>query len=282
MDPALDFIAAALRIATPLLLAALGELLAERAGVLNLSVEGAMLCGCLGAAIGADATGNPYLGLVAGGVGGLLVAAAFSAIAIWGRADQVIVGTALTLGAVGVTGLWYRWAFGAEGLGLTLPTLVWAPSFLAAGLVLTVVWGLRATMGLRLRAVGESASAATAMGIGVVRYRAMAVLMGGLLAGLGGATLVLAQVGTFAERMTAGRGFIAIAIVVLGRWKPLGVLVAAIGFGALTASQFAFQALGLDLPYQLFIVLPYAVALLALAGVGGRVRAPADLGRPIA
>jgi simple sugar transport system permease protein len=115
-----------------------------------------------------------------------------------------------------------------------------------------------------------------------VRWRqTVATLIGGAMAGVGGATLVLAQVGTFAERMTAGRGFIAIAIVVLGRWHPAGVLIASIFFGGATALQFALQAMGLRVPYQFFLMLPYVVALIALAGVMGRVRAPAGLGRPI-
>jgi ABC-type uncharacterized transport system permease subunit len=282
MDPTIDFLAAAFRIATPLLWAALGELIAERAGVINLSVEGAMLAGCLGAALGASASGDPWVGLVAGGTAGLLVALAFAAIAIWGRVDQIIVGTALTLGSIGVTGLWYRRAFGSEGVGLTLPTIALAPTFGAVALVGIVWWGLfRTTWGLSLRATGEAAEAARASGVRVRLVQTMAVVVGGALAGIGGATLVLAQVGTFAERMTAGRGFIAIAIVVLGRWHPVGVLVASVGFGAATALQFAFQAMGLAVPYQFFLMLPYLIALIALTGVTGRARAPGQLGRTV-
>ena len=123
--------------------------------------------------------------------------------------------------------------------------------------------------------------AAVASGTPVRRVQTVAVLVGGLLAGIAGGTLVLAQVGTFAERMTAGRGFIAIAIVVLGRWGPLGVLLAALGFGAASGLQFAFQAMGLAVPYQFFLMLPYLLALLALAGLVGRDRAPAGLGKVI-
>ena len=282
MDPFVDFLAAAIRIATPLLLAALGELIAERAGVLNLSVEGAMLAGCLGAALGASASGNPWVGFVAGGVAGWGVAAVFAAVAIGARADQIIVGTALTLGSVGVTGLWYRQAFGSEGVGLTLPTVTSGPSYAAAAMVMVVWWVLfRTTWGLSLRATGEAAAAAMATGVPVRRMQGVAVMLGGLFAGVAGATLVLAQVGTFTERMTAGRGFIAIAIVVLGRWHPVGVLIASVGFGAATALQFAFQAMGLAVPYQLFLMLPYLVALIALTGVAGRARAPGQLGRTV-
>ncbi|HET9150868.1 MAG TPA: ABC transporter permease, partial [Gemmatimonadales bacterium] len=133
--------------------------------------------------------------------------------------------------------------------------------------------------GLALRAAGESAAGARAAGVDLVRVRTRATIVGGAFAGIAGASLVLAQVGTFAERMTAGRGFVAIAIVVLGRWNPAGVLVASLLFGAATALQFLLQALGLDVPYQLFIMLPYVLVLLALAGAVGRVRAPAELGR---
>jgi simple sugar transport system permease protein len=136
----------------------------------------------------------------------------------------------------------------------------------------------RSWWGLALRACGESPVAARASGVPVVRVRMLATLMGGALAGIAGATLVLAQVGTFAERMTAGRGFIAIAIVVLGRWRPLGVLLAALLFGAAGALQFALQSMGLSTPYQLFLALPYLVALLALAGSTRKARAPLALG----
>jgi simple sugar transport system permease protein len=130
-----------------------------------------------------------------------------------------------------------------------------------------------------LRALGESPLAAETAGIRVNRVRFGALVFGGITGGAAGATLVVAQAGTFAEGMSAGRGFIAIAIVVLGRWHPLGVALAALVFGAASALQFLLQSLGLDLPYQLFLALPYGLTLAALAGVAGRVRAPAALGR---
>jgi general nucleoside transport system permease protein len=292
------FLAAAVRISTPLLLAATGELLNERAGVINLSIEGAMLTGALASALGALA-GGPWLGVAAAVAAGILIAAVFSAIALLARADQIITGTAVTLGAVGFTGAVSRSAFGPAGPGLSIPTLgVWplpglkgipvlgpvlfeqpALTYLAWILVPCAGWFLfRSWWGLALRATGESAEAARASGVPVRRVQILATLVGGALAGLAGGSLVLAQVGTFAEKMTAGRGFIAIAIVVLGRWHPAGVLVAALLFGSASALQFAFQALGLPLPYQLFLVMPYALALLALAPGMGRARAPAGLG----
>jgi ABC-type uncharacterized transport system permease subunit len=293
------FLAAAVRISTPLLLAATGELINERAGVINLGIEGAMLAGALGSALGSLA-GGPWLGVLVGLLAGVLVAGLFSAVATFARADQIITGTAITLGSVGLTGAIARNAFGTGGPGLSIPTLGTLPipllreipvlgpalfeqsalGYLAWLLVPLAGWWLfRTWWGLALRGTGESAEAAAAAGVPVRRVQSLATLAGGALAGLAGASLVLAQVGTFAEKMTAGRGFVAIAIVVLGRWHPLGVFLAALLFGGMSALQFAFQAMGLAVPYQVFLVMPYAIALLALAGAVGRARAPAGLGR---
>jgi simple sugar transport system permease protein len=230
----------------------------------------------------------------------MALAGAFAAVAIGARADQIIAGTAVSLGAVGLTGTIYRQAYGATGAGLALPTLAPlplpglsripllgpalfdqpAPTYLALLALPLVSWVLFHTrVGLALRATGEGAALARAVGVRTGLVRTAATLVGGAFGGLAGATLVLAQVGTFAERMTAGRGYVAIAIVVLGRWHPAGVLVASLLFGAATALQYVFQALGLAVPYQLFLMLPYGLTLLALVGVVGRTRAPADLGK---
>jgi len=293
------FLAASVRVATPLLLAALGEMLAERGGVINLAVVGAMLSGALAAALGA-ATGGVWTGLALSAAAGLALATVFAVAAIGARADQIIAGTATTLLAVGLTGAVYQAAFGSAGAGLSLPTLAPVPirglaevpfigpalfnqpatTYLALLAVPLCWWFLfRTRTGLALRAVGESPEHARAAGVSARRMQFGATLAGGAFAGLAGGTLVLAQVGTFAERMTAGRGFIAIAIVVLGRWHPVGVLGAALLFGSATALQFVFQAMGLAVPYQLFLVLPYVLTLLLLAGLVGGVRAPAALGR---
>jgi ABC-type uncharacterized transport system permease subunit len=296
---AAGFLAAAVRVATPLLLAAIGETVAERAGVINLGIEGMMLAGALAAALGASAVG-PWTGVAAGAGAGLLLAALFAAVVVGARGDQIITGTAVTIGAVGLTGMVYRRAYGTGGAGLNLPTLAPisipglgrlpmlgpglfaqpAPTYLAYVALPIVWWALfRTRAGLALRATGESEAMARAAGVRTARVRVLATLIGGGFAGLAGATLVLAQVGTFAEKMTAGRGFIAIAIVVLGRWHPAGVGLAALLFGAATALQFLFQTLGWDVPYQLFLMLPYGLTLLALAGLVGRVRPPAGLAK---
>jgi len=295
----LGFLAATIRISTPLLLAATGEMITERSGVINLGLEGSMLAGALGAAIG-GIEGGPWVGLAVGMLCGLMIAALFGAVAVIGRAQQIIAGTAITLGAIGLTGVVYRARFGATGAGLSVPTLpvLGVPglrslpgvgpvlfqqsplTYLGWGAVAVASWFLfRTWWGLALRATGESSVGAGAAGVPVSRVRMGAILAGGALGGLGGATLVLAQVGTFAENMTAGRGFIAIAIVVLGRWRPLGVLLASLLFGAAGALQFVVQAAGVAVPYQLALALPYLLALLALAGAWGRSRAPVELGR---
>ena len=293
------FLAASVRVATPLLWAATGETIAERSGVINLGIEGTMLAGALAAALGATRWGA-WGGLLCALLAGMLVAGVFALLAIGARANQIITGTAITLAAVGLTGTIYRQAFGDAGVGLNIPTFPTlaipglsripvlgpalfdqpVPTYLALA-VLPVVWWVlfRTRLGLALRATGEAAAMARAAGVRTRLIRTGATIVGGGLAGLGGATLVLAQVGTFAERMTAGRGFLAIAIVVLGRWHPVGVALAALLFGVATSMQFLFQALGIQAPYQLFLMLPYLLTLLALAGAVGRVRAPGDLGR---
>ena len=302
MDPLLllgGFLAAAVRVATPLLLAATGETVTERSGVINLGLEGTMLAGALAATLGATEW-NAWSGVFCAVVAGMLVSVVFALIAVGARADQIITGTAVTLAAIGLTGTIYRQVYGMEGAGLTVPTLPPlaipglsripvlgpalfeqpAPTYLALAALPAVWWVLfRTRLGLALRATGEAAGLARAAGVRTNLLRAGATVVGGAFAGLAGATLVLAQVGTFAERMTAGRGYVAVAIVVMGRWHPAGVAFGALLFGIATALQYLFQALGLEAPYQFFLMLPYLLTLMALAGAVGRVRAPGDLGR---
>jgi general nucleoside transport system permease protein len=298
-DLLVSFLTSAVRVATPLLLAALGETLAERGGVINLGIEGAMLAGALAAAIGSTA-GGPWAGTLAAAGTGAMLSLGFGLIAVAAGANQIISGTAITLGAVGATGAIYRQVYGSAGVGLSLPTF---PGISISGLdripllgpalfeqsILTylgyvavpALWFLlfRTRWGLALRAAGESVEAATAAGVRVKRIRIVALVLGGMFAGIAGASLVLAQVGTFAEKMTAGRGFMAVAIVVLGGWRPGRVAGAALFFGAAMALQFLFQSIVSNLPYQLFLMLPYLLTLLVLAGGVGRVRSPAELGR---
>lgn len=293
------FGAATIRVATPLAFAALGETITERSGVLNLGIEGAMLAGALGAALGA-AGGHPWIGVGYAILAGTFATLVLAVAAVGFRADQIISGTAVTLAATGLTGLIAERRLGGVGAmsvatlaPVRVPLLADIPvlgpivfeqsvlTYVAVALAPLAGWLLfRTRFGLELRAAGESVSGAAAAGVRVGVVRSVATAIGGALAGLGGASLVLAQVGTFAERMTAGRGFIAIAIVVLGRWHPAGAMLAALLFGAATALQYLFQASGTTLvPYQVLIALPYLLALAVLATAVGRSQAPAALGR---
>lgn len=293
------FIESAVRTATPLGLAALGEVVVERAGVLNISLEGIILAGAFGSTIGATHAGIVG-GYTASIVAGVATAALFALFVVALDADQIITGTAITLLMIGLTGTAYRAAYGATGSALSIPTsprlsiplLSSIPlvgtgffnqpmvAYVTYALVPLVWWWMYRTHdGLALRAVGESIAAAEAAGRNPHRIRLLAILFGGVMGGLAGGVLVIAQAGTFAEGMSAGRGFIAIAIVVLGRWHPVGVAVAALIFGFASALQYLLQALGLAVPYQLFLALPYVLTLAGLAGVAGRVRMPAGLAR---
>lgn len=295
----IPFLAATIRTAVPLGLAAMGELVVERAGLINIGLEGAILAGAFGALVGAS-VGGLGVGFAGAVLAGVLVAALFALCVVWLRTDQIIAGTALTLLAVGATGTLYRALYGSTGAALAIPTSgPWAlpglsalpvvgtalfsqppVTYVAYLLVPCLAWWLSRThAGLSLRAIGERPEAAEAAGVRVDRTRTLAILIGGALGGLAGGTLVLAQAGTFAEGMSAGRGFIAIAIVVLGRWSPWGVAGGALLFGAASAMQFAFQAMGLNAPYQLFLVAPYLLTLMVLTGLVGRARAPAALGQ---
>lgn len=300
-DVVAPILAATIRTATPLALAALGELLVERTGLINVGLEGAILAGAFGSLVGAT-TGGVLWGYAGAAAGGVVVAALYAVFVVWLKANQIIAGTALTLLSVGATGTLYRALYGSSGAALAAPTsapfpIPWLSQIPLVGsalfaqppitygaylLVPVLAWWLRGThAGLALRAIGEQPEAAQVAGVRVQRTRVFAVLAGGVLAGLAGGTLVLAQAGTFAEGMSAGRGFIAIAIVVLGRWQPLGVALAAFVFGAASALQFAFQAMGWHAPYQLFLVVPYLLTLAGLAGATGRTRAPAALGKTL-
>lgn len=304
MNPSLeigtDFLEATVRFATPLGLAALGECVSERAGVINIGLEGAILCGALGATVAAGAVGAGA-GFVAGALAGMTIAALFALFTVWMRADQIITGTAITLLAAGLTGTLYQTVYGAGGVALSTPTVgafaipglsalpLVGQSFFAQPMVTyllyllvpAVAWFMfRTHAGLALRAVGERPEAAIAAGVRSRGIQTAAVLFAGAMAGLAGATLVLAQAGTFVENMSAGRGFIAIAIVVLGRWHPLGILGAALLFGAARSLDTVFQAMGWrEVPYQLFLAIPYVLTLVVLAFASARAAAPAALGQ---
>lgn len=294
-----------MRLAVPLLLAALGETLAERSGVINVGIEGMMLGGALAAFAAAFSSHNPWAGAGAAILAGMALAALFAALAVGLGADQVVVGTAINILALGLTGVFFRalpqlnGATAAAFAPLTLPFLHagHGPSALGAQFLVAVfeqnalgglAWALvplvwlylyRTRSGLRLRATGEYPQAADGAGVRVPLVRAGGTLAGGALAGLAGAYLSLGYTVGFGENLTAGRGFIALAVVILGRWNPFGVAAAALLFGLASALQFQFQATSTRFPYQFFLALPYLLTLLALLG-RSRLRSapPAALG----
>ena len=293
-DLALALVASALALAAPLLLASLGELISERAGVLNVGVEGLMLTGAFAGMPCCHATGSPLAGMVAACAAAASLGCLLAVWVVTLDADQIVAGVGLNLLALGATGIAYRAIFGVTGAALTVPTFVPldigsglaflaplrqpAPVYFALAMVPVVWFALfRTRAGLRLRAAGEAPRAAESLGIDVAAVRWAAIIAASLLAGVAGGYLSLAYSNTFVEGMSAGRGFIALAIVVFGRWRPLGVLVGALVFGAADAGQFQFQAAGIDVPHHLLLGLPYALTLAALALASRGAPAPAAL-----
>lgn len=295
------FLSSTISMATPILLAALGELLVEESGVLNIGIEGAMLCGAFFGLAAAYFSGSVYLGMLAGVAAGVAINAMLAVLAVNLAVNQVVAGTALNILALGITGVFYRHLFGITGKAFTVRALGAIPlgplskiPFLGPVLfeqnllvylafVLVPVLAIlisKTRYGLELRAVGEHAEAADALGLGVLGLRWQALIASGVLTGLSGAYLTLAYANTFVEGISAGRGFVALAVVILGRWNPWGLAAASVLFGAAMALQFALQALGTSMPYQLFLALPYALTLVVLAGVGGQAQAPSGLGEP--
>jgi ABC-type uncharacterized transport system permease subunit len=293
-------LASTLRYATPLTLGALGGLFSERSGVINIALEGMMLIGAFFGALGADKTGSWFLGIVIAIVAGAVFAALHALFAVSLRADQIVSGTALNLLAVGITGYLYVDIYGTQGTPDDLPgvpdvnlpiksipligdvfgqlnLMIW----LTLALVL-VTWVVvfRTSLGLRLRSVGENPLAAETAGLSVVRTRYLAVMTSGGLAAMGGAFLSIGFVHSFSQNMTAGRGFIALAALIFGRWRPGAALAATLlfGFGSALAQRLpVFSPSGA----VLFQALPYVLTLIAVTGVIGRSIPPAALGRPL-
>jgi ABC-type uncharacterized transport system permease subunit len=294
-------LAATLRYATPLLFAALGGLFSERSGVINIALEGMMLMGAFFAIWGADITGSWYGGLVVAIAAGGALGLVHAIFAITLRADQIVSGTGLNFLALGLTGYMFVDIYGTRGTPDNLPAvpditlpgikdipfvgdvigqmnlLVWL-GLLAA--VATWVLVFRTPAGLRLRSAGENPRAAETAGLSPVRIRYLAVIGSGMLASLGGAYLSIGFVHSFAPNMTNGKGFIALAALIFGRWRPGGALAAALlfGFGSALAQRLPVFS---PSAATLFQALPYVLTLIAVAGVIGRSIAPAALGRPL-
>ena len=296
----IDFLQASVRFSTPLLGASLGEAISERAGLVNVSLEGMMLCGALGATLGVYYTGSPWLGVLSGILAGMLVALVQGFFSITLAVNQIVVGIALNIASLGATTFISRSVFGVtestQVLGLEsvrLPFLGSIPilgdalfnhsvlvyiTYLLIPVVALVL--TRTEWGLSLRAVGEHPEAADSLGVSVARTRYMAVLVCGMLAGLAGCFFSLVQLNMFVEGMTGGRGFIALAVVIVGKWNPWHLALVSLLFGMLDAVALRAQALNIGLPYHLLLALPYIVTLLVYAGLVGRARPPAALAQP--
>ncbi len=296
------FLAGGLRLCVPVLLAALGETVSECAGVFTIGLEGLMLFGALASALGLAASGSPVLALIAGTLGGLLAAAILAMGTVFARANQIVMGIGFNLFAIGATSLIRQiWLTDAPAAGsmraVSILKLPWLSDIPVAGRALfsqspvfylavsfaLVLWLMFrcARSGLLLRAAGENALATDAAGHSVLRLRFGATLFTGLMAGLGGAYLcIVASGGTFVDNMTAGRGYLAIAVTIFARWKPIRVLIVAVVLGLLEALQFQGQYLGIEIAPSLLMAMPFVVALIAWIMMGRAGAAPGDLGRP--
>jgi ABC-type uncharacterized transport system permease subunit len=302
VDTLTTLLTAAVAAATPLLFAALGEVVAERAGVINLGLEGMMLVGAVVGFIAMNESGSLAAGVAASLVAGALVASVHAFFAVTLGANQIISGLGLTIGGTGlaaiigssVVGTPARASFEDRELPL-LGSIPWLGEvlfrqhllvYVAILLVPVVWWMLRATrLGLHLRAVGENPAAADAMGVSVARYRYGAVLFGGALAGLAGASLSLAESPGWSEGMTAGRGWIALALVIFATWDPLRTLLGALLFGIFDVLAFRAQIIGIDVPSTVLGMIPYVATILVLIavtllGASKRLGAPGALGVP--
>lgn len=297
-----DFIYATLRLTTPVLFAALGGLLCERAGVINIGLEGLMLVGALTAYVVALRTGNAWVGVLAAVLAGGVAASVFAVAVVTFRSNQIVSAVGFNILMLGLTGVALRAAVGLSAGQNPAPVLpIWRIPvlselpvlgrmlfshlpfvylvFVAAGAIAFLFY--RTTWGLSIRAVGEHPRAAETVGIHVLIVRYATVIASGLLAGLGGALLSVGYLNTFQENMTAGRGFIAFSAIIFGRYTPLGTVLASLLFGAVDALQLRIQAFGIPVPYQFLVILPYVATLLALFLVG-RSQAPAASGVPYA
>jgi ABC-type uncharacterized transport system permease subunit len=295
------FLAASVRLGVPILLVAIGGMFSEKSGVLNIGLEGMMLIGCFVGFVAAYTTGSLPLGVVAAIAAGALCGLLLGIFAITIGSNQVVVGIALNLLVVGVTGFFFRLAFGSGTSGPRIANFqpidfgalrdipILGPilfqhdplTYLALAIVL-VSWIVlqRSTIGLAVKAVGEHPEAAETLGLDVPGIRYWSLMASGALAGLGGAFLSLSATGLFLDNMTAGRGYIALAILILGRRHPFGVLGAALLFGAAEALQLRTQLLPWNVPLQFLLMLPYVLTIVVLAGAAGKAGAPAALGQP--
>ena len=277
------------RLSTPLILAALGGLFSERSGVINIALEGMMLAGAFTAAAVTHSAGNPFVGLLAGMGAGMLVAAIHAVACIRYRADQVVTGTAINILMLGMPPFLSGAFFLSSGATPQIPKgnlIPWTPIVIAF-LLVPLTWYVlyKTPFGLRLRSVGENPEAADAAGVRVLRMRYAGVLLSGILAGIGGAYLSIGQSSLFTRNMTSGRGFIALAALIFGKWRPVQTMLACLLFGFTEAVTIQMQGVvklpsGEDIPVQFIQMVPYLLTIIVLAGFIGSSRPPKALGIP--
>ncbi|MFF4806738.1 ABC transporter permease [Micromonospora chersina] len=299
--PLVNVIRGTFILALPLIFGALAGVLCERSGVVNVAIEGQLLMGAFSGALFGSISGSVWVGLVAAAIGGALISLLLAVFAIRYLVDQVVMGIVLNLLAVGVTGFLYERLMQTDAtkynsaprfsnweipllkdIPLIGPALFRGNIFLYVGLLLVLVIHIalfRTRWGLRTRSVGEHPTAADTLGVKVLRLRYRNVLMAGLVAGVGGASYTLALY-SFTKNMIGGKGFIALAALIFGRWSPTGALLAALFFGFADQLATYLGAIGSSIPSQFLAMLPYLATILAVAGLVGRVRAPAADGKP--
>ena len=280
----LSILNSTIRLATPLLLAALGGLFSERSGVINIALEGLMLAGAFTSAVVTHYAGDPWIGLLAGIGAGVFIAAIHAVACIQFDSDQVVTGTAINILMLGVPTLLSGALFETTGSTPQIPQsnlIPNAPIVLAFALV-PILWYVlyRTPYGLRLRAVGENPEAADTAGISVARIRYTGVLLSGALAAIGGAYLSIGQSSLFTRNMAAGRGFIALAALIFGKWRPVQTMFACLLFGFAEAASIQMQGVIPHVRVEYIEIIPYVLTMVVLAGFIGSSRAPRALGQP--
>ena len=301
MNILISFLSSMIMLSTPTLIAALGIVFSERAGIVNIGTEGMMLMGALAGVIGSMVTGSVWLGVLIAMFVAMLFSAIFAFFTVVVKADQTVIGTGMNILASGLTITVNRWVFGAStsppkidvfgkaaipllsDIPVLGPVLFNQPlPVYIAFLLVPVAWFVmfRTNTGLKLRAVGENPRACDTVGINVARTRFMSILYSGLMAGFAGSFVSMGQMSFFTENMIAGGGFMALAAVVFGNYTPAGVMGAALVFGASNALKFQLQALSTGIPSQFLVMLPYIITILALCGLIRRSNKPASSAIP--